>query len=158
VTDEGRYWVGVASREHVLRGVGGGYAQLSHGKREPLERMGVGDRLVYYSPKESRKGGEPLQAFTAIGRVAGDGAYRFDMGGGFVPFRRDVAYLPTKREASVRPLIDRLSFIRNKDRWGQEFRRGHFEIPREDFWLIASAMGLSPGVESEAFSDGRSDG
>jgi predicted RNA-binding protein len=144
-----RYWVGVASRDHLLRGVQGGFAQLSHGKRAPLQRMRTGDWLVYYSPRESRNGGELLQAFTALGRVVGEEVYQFDMGGGFVPFRRDVAYLLTKEEAPIRPLIDRLSFIRNKERWGQAFRSGHFEIHRADFELIASAMGLSLGMESE---------
>ncbi|MGG1220830.1 EVE domain-containing protein, partial [Priestia endophytica] len=27
-----RYWVGVASRDHVMKGVQGGFAQLCHGK------------------------------------------------------------------------------------------------------------------------------
>lgn len=149
-----RYWVGVASRDHVLRGVEGGFAQLSHGKRAPLERMRRGDWLVYYSPRESRNGGEPLKTFTALGRIVGETAYRFDMGGGFVPFRRDVAYLPAKVEAPIRPLIDRLSFIRNKGRWGQAFRSGHFEVRREDFELITSAMGLNLGPEPEDRPEG----
>ncbi len=138
----------------VERGVEGGVAQLGHGKEAPLRRLSRGDWLVYYSPKESRNGGEPLQAFTAMGRVGGEEAYRFDMGGGFVPFRRDVAYLPAEEEAPIRPLIDRLSFIRNKERWGQAFRSGHFEIHPEDFELIASAMGLNLGTESEDRPEG----
>jgi len=152
VTAGERYWVGVASRDHVLRAVEGGFVQLSHGKRAPLERMGVGDWLVYYSPKESRKGGGALRAFTAIGRVVGEEAYSFDLGGGFVPFRRNVRYLPAE-EAPIRPLIDRLSFIRNKGRWGQPFRRGHLEIPQVDFELVASAMGLNPGTGFEDRSE-----
>lgn len=71
-----------------------------------------------------------------------------------MPFRRDVAYLPAKEEAPIRPLIDRLSFIRNKERWGQAFRSGHFEIHREDFELIASAMKLKPSMESEDRQEG----
>jgi EVE domain len=149
-----RYWVGVASRDHVLRGVEGGFAQLSHGKRAPLERMGRADWLVYYSPRKSRNDGEPLMAFTALGRVVGETAYRFDIGGGFVPFRRDVAYLPAKGVAPIRPLIDRLSFIRNKERWGQVFRSGHFEVHQEDFALIASAMGLNLSPESQDRPEG----
>jgi hypothetical protein len=61
-------------------------------------------------------------------------------------------------EAPIRPLIDRLSFIRNKGRWGQTFRSGHFEIHREDFELIASAMGLNLGTEPEDRSEGRRGG
>ena len=157
MTGSERYWVEVVARDHVRRGVEGGFAQLSHGKRAPLDRMRAGDWLLYYSPKASRSGGEPLRAFTAIGRVVGEEAYRFDMGGGFVPFRRDVSYLPSE-EASMRPLIDRLSFIRNKERWGQPFRRGHFEIVRDDFALIAAAMGVDPGLGSGDQAGGEAGG
>src|SRR4051812_18172527 len=45
-----RAWVGVVSRTHVQRGVLGGFAQVCHGKRSPLDRMRDGDALVYYSP------------------------------------------------------------------------------------------------------------
>lgn len=45
-----RYWIGVASREHVHRGVKGGFAQVCHGKPGPLERMAEGDWIIYYSP------------------------------------------------------------------------------------------------------------
>ena len=46
-----RYWVGVASREHVLLGVAGGFCQVCHGKQAPLARMKRGDWILYYSPK-----------------------------------------------------------------------------------------------------------
>jgi hypothetical protein len=41
--DEGspRHWIGVVSRQHVLRGVAGGFAQLGHGTAAPLRRMAV---------------------------------------------------------------------------------------------------------------------
>ena len=43
-----RFWIGVASREHVRLGVAGGFSQLCHGKAHPLKRMAVGDWLIYY--------------------------------------------------------------------------------------------------------------
>ena len=67
-----RYWIGVASHEHVRRGVSGGFAQLNHGKAAPLRRMAAGDWLIYYSPREQRKGGDPVQAFTALGQLTGE--------------------------------------------------------------------------------------
>ena len=79
-------WLGVVSRAHVQRGVAGGFAQLCHGKAQPLRRMKGGDWLVYYSPT-AEMGGASLRAFTAIGRVGDDDVYTFDMGGGFIPFR-----------------------------------------------------------------------
>jgi len=72
-------WLGVVSRAHVRRGVAGGFAQLCHGKAQPLRRMQGGDWLVYYSPT-LEMGGAPLRAFTAIGRVEESEVYSHDMG------------------------------------------------------------------------------
>ena len=43
-------WIGVASAEHVARGVDLGIAQIGHGKHAGLARMKRGDTLIYYSP------------------------------------------------------------------------------------------------------------
>ncbi|HEU4407442.1 MAG TPA: EVE domain-containing protein [Polyangiaceae bacterium] len=134
-----RAWVGVVSYEHVRRGVAGGFAQLCHGRRAPLARMNEGDWLVYYSPRVSLGGGDALRAFTAIGRVRGGPAYAFDMGGGFVPFRRDVSYVPSEPVPLAR-LAPALRFVREPG-WGLKARRGHFEIELDDLRVIAAAMG-----------------
>ena len=140
-----RYWIGVASKEHVQKGVEGGFCQLCHGKARPLQRMQTGDWIIYYSPKEIFQGKSPCQKFTAIGRVAGDSVYTFEMSPGFVPHRRDIDFINAS-EVSIRPLIERLSFIKNKHSWGYSFRFGHLEIGREDFSIIADAMlGYVPG-------------
>jgi hypothetical protein len=152
-----RYWVGVVSAEHVRRGVGGGFAQLCHGKAAPLRRMREGDWLVYYSPAERMDGGEAVQAFTAIGRVRPGAAYEVEMGGGFVPFRRDVAYVACD-PAPIRPLLPDLAFLPDRSNWGYAFRRGHLEIARSDFLRIAAAMGVDPDAAAEPASTGPSDG
>ncbi len=134
-----RYWIGIASKEHVKTGVAGSFCQLCHGKAQPLKRMAVGDGLIYYSSKE-RFGEDTLcQQFTAIGEVVGSEVYPFEMFPGFVPHRKDIHFF-SARDISIRPLIERLSFIKDKTRWGYAFRFGHLEIPKEDFELIASEM------------------
>ncbi|MDB4947956.1 MAG: hypothetical protein JWM27_605 [Gemmatimonadetes bacterium] len=152
-----RYWVGVVSAEHVRRGVGGGFAQLCHGKAAPLRRMREGDWLIYYSPAEKMGGGEPVQSFTAIGRVRPGAAYEVEMGGGFVPFRRDVAYRPCNA-APIRPLLPDLAFLPDKSHWGYAFRRGHLQIGRDDFLRIAAAMGVDPASVEEPTSTEPADG
>ena|SRR5664279_630830 len=37
-----RYWIGVASRDHVMKGVVGGFCQLGHGKAAPVKRLSPG--------------------------------------------------------------------------------------------------------------------
>lgn len=134
-----KYWVSTISRDHVERGVEGGFTQAGHGKSSGLKRLGAGDWLVFYSPKTSLQDGEPLQSFTALGRVADEDLYQVELTPGFVPWRRNVEFVECA-EAPIRPLIDQLTFIGDKQRWGYVFRRGLFEIPCEDFELIRRAM------------------
>lgn len=133
-----RAFVAVASAEHVRRGRADGFMQVCHGKSGPLRRIDPGDRVVYYSPTETFGGRDRLQAFTAIGRIVPAAPYRFDMGGGFVPFRRDVAWWPA-RETPIRPLLPRLAFAADGN-WGYRLRFGLFEIGEGDMDVIAEAM------------------
>jgi hypothetical protein len=138
------YWIGVASRDHVQRGVAGGFCQLSHGKASPLRRLKSGDRIIYYSPRERMGDGEPVQSFTAIGEVLEGEPEPFDMGGGFVPYRRKVRFLAAA-DAPIRPLLPLLSFTRDRPNWGMVLRRGLFPIETADYGLIAEAMGARDG-------------
>ncbi|MGQ5523687.1 EVE domain-containing protein [Chitinimonas sp. PSY-7] len=133
-----RYWIGVVSRDHVLRGVTGGFCQLCHGKSGPLGRMAPGDWLIYYSPSERMGETGSCQRFTAIGQVQDSDAYPVEMGEETF-YRRNVAFRPC-REVQIRPMIEQLTFIRNKQRWGAAFRFGHLEIGQDDFKQIAQAM------------------
>jgi len=135
-----RFWVGVASKDHVMGGVAGGFAQLNHGKAGPLNRMRPGDGIVYYSPRTEMGRGEPVQGFTAIGTVKPGEPYKGEMGGGFVATRRDIAFVPA-HDAPIQPLLERLSFTTGRKSWGMVLRRGAFEITAEDFAIIAAAMG-----------------
>ncbi len=142
-----RYWIGVASYEHVRRGVEGGFAQLNHGKASPLRRMAAGDWLIYYSPREQREGGEPVQAFTALGQLAGEEITEVAMTERFTAARRAVNWHPA-HPAPIKPLLGSLSFIRNPERWGMTFRPGHLEISEADFQRIAAAMGAETNADA----------
>ena len=139
-----RYWIIVASRDHVQIGVRGGFAQANHGKSSPLKRMQPGDWVIYYSSKvtfgDEVKSAEEnrYQKFTAIGTVKDNRVYEGDMGA-FKPHRRDIVYQPCS-EVSILPLIPDLSFIHDKKHWGAPFRFGMLEIPREDFERISQMM------------------
>ena len=133
------YWIGVVSRAHVRIGVAGGFIQLNHGKKAPLQRLHAGDMVAIYSPREDYPAGAPLQAFTAIGVVVSGEVYQVEMAPGFKPWRVDVRFSRCE-EAPVTPLVERLSFIRSKEHWGAAFRFGHIKVPEADFALIADAM------------------
>ena len=133
------HWIGVVSRAHVQRGVRGGFIQLNHGKKAAVQRLKAGDFIAIYSPRTDYPDGEPLQAFTALGRVLTGEVYRVRMTEDFEPYRVDVQFAAC-REAPIRPLIGALSFIRNRASWGAAFRFGLLRVPEADFDIIRQAM------------------
>ena len=134
-----RCWIAVASAEHARLGCEQGFMQVCHGKAPPLKRLRAGDLVAYYAPAETMGDKDRLQCFVSIGEVLPGEPYAFDMGGGFVPFRRNVVYWPAQA-APIQPLLDELQFIENRQHWGYKFRLGLFEIPGDDMRLIALAM------------------
>jgi hypothetical protein len=127
------------SKDHIARGVAGGFMQANHGKQGPLNRMAVNDWVICYSPKQSYSGNEPCQAITAIGQVADDKIYQHQMSEDFIPYRRNINYYKCT-ETPIAPLIDQLCFITNKKSWGYQFRFGFFKIPEGDFETLKSKM------------------
>ena len=134
-----RWWIAVASADHAARGRAGGFMQVCHGKVAPLRRLARGDRVIYYAPVQQMGGKVTCQSFVSIGEVVNDAPYAFDMGEGFVPYRRDVAYWPAQ-PAEIRPLLEQLEFTRGRRNWGYAFRFGLLAISAEDGMRIAAAM------------------
>jgi hypothetical protein len=134
-----KHWVNTVSHDHVQIGVKGGFTQAGHGKSAGLKRLAKGDLMVFYSPRTAYPDGDPLQAFTALGRVADEEPYQATMGADFHPWRRRVEFVRVEA-VPIEPLIDALEFIPDKKRWGFPFRRGLFEIGAADFRRIAKAM------------------
>jgi hypothetical protein len=133
-------WIAVACAEHARRGRDGqGFMQVCHGKLAPIRRVSPGDRIAYYAPTLTMGGKDRCQRFISIGRVRSGQPYAVDMGGGFVPYRRDVAYVAAA-ETPIAPLLDQFAFIEDRRRWGARFRFGLFAVGDEDMRLIARAM------------------
>lgn len=143
------YWIGVVSRAHVQLGVKGGFIQLNHGKKAPVQRLRAGDALAMYSPRTAYPDGEPLQSFTAIGVVSSGEIYQVEIAPDFKPYRVNVEYMKCE-EAPIKPLIERLSFIKNKTHLGAAFRFGQLKIPAADFQFIARAMNAADALARNA--------
>lgn len=134
-----KYWVIVASKDHVKKGIAEGIAQACHGKAFPLKRMRKNDFIIYYSSKQTLGKPEKCQEFTAIGKVMDNEVYEFQISKDFCPSRRNIDFLECK-DIPILPLIVDLDFIQNKTSWGYPFRFGFFEINQHDFDLISSQM------------------
>ncbi len=139
-----KFWLAVASAEHVRRGRSEGFMQVNHGKQGPLKRMRPGDGIVYYSPSEKMGVKDGLQSFTAIGTIKDGEPYQGYMSEGFQPFRRDVTWLDG-HEQSIKPLLDKLDLTREKN-WGYSLRFGVLELSAADFTIIGEAMAGSHGL------------
>jgi hypothetical protein len=130
-------WLGVVSRDHVLRGVSLGIAQVNHGKKPPLARMRAGDGMVYYSPRTSYPDGPALQAFTAIGTIADEELWQAT-DGDFHPWRRRVDWSDSI-ETPIKPLLGELDLTREQN-WGYALRRGLLVLSDADFERIRAVM------------------
>ena len=140
VVSKVKYWMNVASNDHVQVGTKIGITQSCHGKAAPLKRMHKGDWLIHYSPKEHFQGNESCKKFTSLGQVSDNKIYQFDMGNDFIPWRRNINYLDI-RPVSILNLLETLSFTKGKGKhWGMVFRFGFFEIPESDFKFLYKEM------------------
>jgi predicted RNA-binding protein len=133
----------VASLDHVQRGVKEGIIQACHGKCAPLKRMKKGDKVICYSPKRVFEQGasksNSYQRFSAIGTIQDDEVYQIEMASDFKPHRRRVEFHDCV-PVDVKPILNNLSFIKNKEKWGMAFRSGMIEISEKDYQVIASLM------------------
>jgi predicted RNA-binding protein len=134
-----RYFLICASKDHVLKGVAGGFAQAGHGRKDFISKPAKGDWTIFYSSKDLFENGQPLQKFTAIGQVIDEEPYQPDTNTNFRPYRRNVTF-SNSHEADIRPLIQNLIFIKNKEKWGFYLISGFREISKDDFMIIESAM------------------
>lgn len=141
-------WLGVASAEHVRRGVSLGIAQIGHGGRAGLARMKQGDTLVYYSPVERLGDTAPLRQFTAIGTIADDVIWQADDGDA-KPFRRRVRYENTQ-PVSVKD-VKALLRLTSAPHWGVQLRRGLVPLDLADIEVLKESMvrTVTDGLQSE---------
>lgn len=135
-----RYWIGVASYNHVQLGVKDGFCQVCHGKEKPLKRMNHNDIIIYYSPTKTLGVKDRFQCFSAIGKLIDDNVYQFSMTETFSPYRRDVEFYTRITPVNIHQILHHLDFITDSQHYGQKFRYGLFEITKKDAMTIWKAM------------------
>jgi EVE domain len=146
MTTDPKAWLAVVSAEHVEQAVRLGIVQTNHGKRPGLDRMSPGDWLVYYSAQQRLGEKSPVQAFTAIGRIADGEPWQAEPQGPegrFRPWRRRVDYRADARWAPLADLRDRLALTADPN-WGNRLRRGLLALEGSDLAMIHDAMTGEP--------------
>lgn len=115
----------VTSRDHALQGFKEGIVQVNHGKEAPLRRMHAKDRVLFYAGKKVYGKKELSQCFVALAILSDEAIFQHEVSADFKPYRRRAEY-QTVEETPIRPLINKLEFITNKEKWGYIFRTGTF--------------------------------
>ena len=107
-----------------------GVAGRGHHRPEGDARGGAG---------RERAGTLDERSLDAFGRIIDDEPYQAQVSPKFHPWRRNMTFLPCTA-TPIRPLLSRLQFIADPQRWGYKFRFGVFRIEQADFDLIRSVM------------------
>lgn len=131
-------FVGVAHPAQVRMARDAGVVAFGHGREASVRRLAPGDSVIDYAPK-SDFDGDPVQAFVAHATVTGDAPFVKEWAAGFTAWAR-TARFDEVTERPVRPLLERLSFIRDRRHWGMAFRQDKFEIGEADHATIAGAL------------------
>lgn len=135
------YWIGITMLDHLEIGFKKRTFGIGHGKRAPLEKMKPGDRIVFYLPKKVpgiSTAENKYQRFRGFAVVDEGDVFQESVDGRCM-FRKKLTFTDTEKEASILPLIDRLSFIKNKTHWGFPFLKGYVRITKEDWDMIEQA-------------------
>lgn len=141
------YWIGVAAKDHVDKGVAGGFCMFAHGKHSAVKRLNPGDCFCYYAPMTALGTGDVVRAFVAIGELLDQPPEEHAMAPGMTGWRRPAHYFRA-HAADIYPLLPQLSFVTDRSHWGMYFRKSLFKIERDDFVHIAHAMGAAKALES----------
>jgi len=134
-----QYWISNAAQEHVNVVRDKGYTQINMGPREPLEKMNVGDWIIYYSPTIHFEQKYPIcQKFTGIAcvndnRIYPQGNQQPDHWRRNVDFFHCIPHLATN-------FIGKVSFLPDHDSWIETLSKPIFEIKRQDFITIAEKI------------------
>ena len=152
-----RFWIGVASKEHVEVDRKLGICRFCHSKPDPAKRLVKGDYFIYYSSKFRINDERRCLQFTAIGIVTDTTAYHLEpspentTGDSALHFAhapqalaRNIQYFDVP-PVDVKHLVPVIPFITNKSSWSMVFRFGFLEIDQDSFEVIAKGMlGYNP--------------
>lgn len=141
------HYIGIVGKARADNFIKAGALELGRGGAGDLAGLMPGDGIAIYAPRVSRIAAEPLQAFTAIGRITGHLPHREEIAPGVFRHRLLTDWKEVQGDASIRPLVAQLDLTtRYGPRWGQVLRRDIVPINEDDFFRIASALGAVPPI------------
>ena len=134
-----RYWISNAAQEHVFIVRDKGYTQANMGSREGIDKMNIGDWILYYSPTVYFEQEKPAcQKFTGISCIVDSRVYPQS---NQYPdrWRRNVEFFHCTPRHS-KHFVNKVDFLPKSENWQDVFLQLLFEIPRNDFVYIADMI------------------
>lgn len=138
---EHRYWIGVASTDHVDAAVEKSVFGFGPGHHADADRPAKGDWIAYYSPTTGGDDGEPVRRITAVARLEDEASQEGDADGDAPTWTRKAHYYHHDT-ADIYDLLPRFSFIKDQAHWGVHFHRSLLEVTKDDMAAIAHATGV----------------
>ena len=143
------YWILCMSEDNYMVAKQHGLIGMSERAGKTIHRIGMGDMVTFYINRK-RVDSDPtdpaakVQQFRGIAKVSGEAFESNDLiwnirEGELFPHRRPVEFV-SDMSASVRPLIEKLSFVTNTMYWALPLRRGCVEITAKDLATIQATM------------------
>jgi predicted RNA-binding protein len=114
---------------------------FTEAKKGRLKSFQVGDLITFYVPRDSLASSRKIRKFIGVAEVKGVG-YESDTPiwkNGLFPQRIQMEPL-SEGSCDIGPLIERLTFIKNKKSWGGTFLSGILRVPLQDFKIIQESM------------------
>lgn len=134
-----KYWITLTAQEHVNIVKEKGYTQVNMGPKEPLEKMSAGDWILYYSPTLILDNPKTVcQKFTAFSYILDDHIYP-QYPKNPIRWRRDVEFFNCIPQ-HAKNFHHSVSFLQQYENWLDAFIKPVFEIPRNDFIVIAQSI------------------
>lgn len=133
------YWLTITAQEHVNIVRDKGYTQINKGPKSPLEKMGAGDWILYYSPTIFHEKPKTIcQKFTGISCVIDNHVYPQDPKDP-VLWRRNVEYFHCIPQ-HAHLFHQQVDFLKQHEHWMDAFLEPIFEISKDDFVTIAKTI------------------
>ena len=143
-------WLVVMTEDNFVVSVKHGIIGFPRSMGTTAGKMKPGDQVVFYlsRKKVGQKGvSGALFQFAAAGKIKGSVFLSEDkiwnsVGNETYPVRCKVDITTGKRRVDIRPMIEALDFIKNKEHWGVSFFKSTRRIPSSDYKKISSALGI----------------
>jgi len=142
-----RFWIVTTSADNIDLIIKHKMIGLPAKRKKHIYELAEGDIIVFYIGKK-RAGYTGYKStvcdFGPIARIVGQAFYDenpiwYSRSGENYPWRREISVILSKR-IKVQAIINRISFARNKPKWGLYFVRGLREIPEEDYNTLRKAL------------------